>query len=379
MAAALIALLVLAGCATLLGPRFYDAYTLLNDVAAGASRPDDGVSLPARKALVWHEAGQSGMGDLYLPIGTAKGRLVVVPGLAVEGKAHPLLVAFAESFARAGFAVLVPDLENLRALRASPEDARAIAAAASFFARAEAGGAPPAKVAVAAISYAAGPAILAALEPEGRASVGLIVAIGPYADTVETITYVTTGYARDAETGAWVKGAPNVYGRWAFLAANAGYVMNLGDRSRLLAIADRKWSDPDADVGDLTAMLGPEARAIFTLLENADPDAVPVLIAKLPGAVQRNLDALNLARRDLSALDCDVVLIHGEDDSIIPAAQSRRLAALLPPGRAHLAIVDHLMHVEFQQGLSLRDGWTLLDAGATIIRYRDQPEPLATP
>lgn len=357
------------GWAAVLVPRYHDAYRLLSDVAAGpdaAGRP-----AAARRASLWEVRGVRGAGDLYLPDGPPRAKLLIVPGLAVEGKDHPQMIAFAESFARAGFAVLVPDLANLRALRASAEDVPAIVAAAVHLARLEVEGLREGRIAIAAISYAVGPAVLAALDHRGAEVIDLVISVGGYADTLETITYVTTGATRGAD-GAWVAGVPNTYGRWAFVWANAQRLPRRADREALGAIAERKFADPAAPFDDLARGLSAEGQAVLALVTNSNPDAVPGLVAALPAAIGRDIAALDLARADLSALRAEMVLIHGADDTIIPAAQSRRLAGLLPPGLAHLAIVDHLMHVEFQQGLSFDDALTLLEAGARIIAFRDR-------
>ncbi|NWH09274.1 MAG: hypothetical protein HXY22_11645 [Alphaproteobacteria bacterium] len=353
--------------------RYWEAYLLLTDVASGTgpSPLKDETERPQRESVLWKSQRREGAGDLYTPRTQARARLVLVPGLAVEGKDHPLMIAFAESFARMGFIVLVPDLANLRELRASPEDAATIAAACAWLAKSGSGGLPEEPVAVAAVSYAAGPAILAAATPDGEQAIGLIIAIGAYADTIETITFVTTGHAR-AENGSWVKGVPNIYGRWAFVWANARRMSRDQDRAALLAIAQRRIQDPQSPIDYYTRMLSSEGRAVLALIENEDPDAVPRLIEALPPALREDIHALNLARADLSGVRADVILIHGEDDMIIPVSQSRRLAKLLPSSRVHLALVAHLMHVEFRDGLDLSDGLTLLGAGERIIAFRDR-------
>jgi pimeloyl-ACP methyl ester carboxylesterase len=361
------------------GPDYYDAYLLLNDVAASTGPSDLKASTPQpkREAHPWFVDGRSDWGDLYTPAeGTAKARLVLVPGLAQGGKDDPRVLAFAEGFARLGFLVLVPEVEGLRELRASPSDAVELADAVIQLTRLRVPGLEPGQSGIAAISYGVGPAILAALDPRAKDKVSFVLAIGGYADMIESVTYVTAGYERDGPGSPWREGTPNIYGRWAFVFANAQRVQSASDRATLKAIAERKFEHPDADISDLTPTLGPEGRAVFALLDNRDPDKVEGLIAQLPQAIQDDLHGLDLARRDLSGLSAQVLLIHGQDDTIIPVTQSKRLAALLPAGRAELFLPEHFMHIEFQQGLSTADMMTLWALGKRLIEFRSDWKPI---
>ena len=92
-----------------------------------------------------------------------RGAAVVVPGLTPYGKDDPRLVAFAGSLARSRFLVLIPEIPNVRALRVSAADSAIIADAIGEAARRFAGGAER-SVGLVAISFGAGPALLAAGE-----------------------------------------------------------------------------------------------------------------------------------------------------------------------------------------------------------------------
>ncbi|HSV29730.1 MAG TPA: alpha/beta hydrolase, partial [Candidatus Omnitrophota bacterium] len=132
---------------------------LLSDLGAGA-RPTLYKKLtpaPERRQVGYAVAGRRHLADLYLPAEKAGAAIVLVPGAAKEGKDDPRLVALASSLARARFLVLVPDIPSLRALEVSAADREPIADAVRFLAEERK---PPA-IGIAAISYAAAPAILA--------------------------------------------------------------------------------------------------------------------------------------------------------------------------------------------------------------------------
>ena len=375
-AAGLIALIiaVLGACSP---PRAFEAMRVLGDVAAGVepSRLKAGTPDPRRWELAGSDASHS-LGDLYWPGEPAAAAIVLVPGAARLGKDDPRLVAFGHTLARARFAVLVPDIANLRTQRLSPDDAEPVAAAIRYLA----GCFEPAEepsVGLAAISYAAGPALLAALAPATAEHVGFVFAIGGYYDVEAVVTFFTTGYYRDGPDGVWRHREPNAYGKWAFVRANAARLASADDRAALGEIAARKLEDLDSGIADLRARLGPEGRAVMALLDNRDPERVPTMIADLPAPIRADLRALDLERQDFSQLPFDLILVHGRDDPIIPSTESQALAAAAPPDKVSLYLVNHLTHVEVGPA-RLLDGFELWQAVYRILAERDSlpaPDP----
>jgi pimeloyl-ACP methyl ester carboxylesterase len=301
--------------------------------------------------------------DLYLPAGPPAGALVLVPGAARTGKDDPRVVAFATSLARARWQVLVPDLSGARALMVSAADAADVAAAVRMMARE----AP--KVAVAAVSYAAVPAILAALEPELAGVVDPVVAVGPPFDPTAVVTFFTTGWYREGLGAPWLHAQPNAYGKWVFVASNAPRMEDSADRVLLGALAQRKMDNLDAPVDDLERMLTPQGRAVMALLDNQDPERVPALLAALPAKLGAAIAGLDLSRRDLSALKGRVIVVHGRDDRIIPWTEGAALARAVPRGELHL--LGSLAHADLRPG-GLADSWSLWRALAHLLAARDE-------
>jgi pimeloyl-ACP methyl ester carboxylesterase len=360
---ALLAVLPLTACSPLRGIEAARVLADLSDAEAGRGTEESVV--PTEVAF----APDSGVtaGDLYWP-DRADATLALVPGVVPEGKDDPRLVALAQTLTHAGFAVLVPDIVNLRAQRVSPDDARAIASAIAYLANCGPRGLP--SVGVMAISYAAGPAFLAALRPETASQLRFLVAIGGYHDLEAVVTFFTTGFFRTAPDQPWQHRAPNAYGKWVFVAANAERLAEPDDRAALAEMAARKLRDLDAGIADLRSGLGPQGRAVLALLDNGDPDRAAALIAGLPPAVRGDLAALDLARRDLSQLQVQTLLVHGRDDPIIPSTESQALARAAPAGTATLYLVDSLAHVELSPA-GLVDGLKLWRAITWLLAQRD--------
>jgi fermentation-respiration switch protein FrsA (DUF1100 family) len=348
--------------------RVFEAGRLLREVAAGPALK--GADAPKREAVAYRGTEQTYRADLYRPAEAAPAAaLVLVPGLAPEGKDDPRFVALAESLARARFAVLAPDIASLRRLSVSAANVREIADSIAHLAGRDVGAEDP-PLGVAAISYAVGPALLATLEPDVAGRIDFLVSIGGYHDIGAMLAYVTTGFYRDAPGGAWQRGRPNARGKWIFAEANAARLDEPRDRVTLAAIAGRRQADPAADIDDLTPLLLPDGRAALTLLTNSDPDRVPDLIAALPETLRADLAALDVKGRDLATAPAHLLLVHGRDDPVIPASESAALAAAAPPGRAHLYVVDNLAHVDLGDG-GLLDALTLWRAAYRLLALRD--------
>jgi hypothetical protein len=368
LAAAALLALALGACSP---GRALEAADLLGDIAAGprAPRADAAVREPARLWVAYRVEDRRREGDLYLPGEGALAALVLVPGAAPEGKDDARLVALALALARKRFEVLVPDIAAVRALKIGAADAAEIADAVRHLAARKSAAGDETAIGMVAISYALGPAILAALRPEIREEVRFVVGVGGYHDVVAAITFFTTGHYRAAGEAAWRFRPPNAYGKWIFARSNADRLEDAGDRRRLFALAERKLEDPAADVSALAAALGAEGRSVWRLLTNADPERVPALIEDLPPAIRGQIEALDLRRRDLAALAARLLLLHGRDDAIIPYTESAALAAALPE-RTTLYLVDSLAHVDLGPA-GLADTLALWHAAYRLLEERD--------
>jgi uncharacterized membrane protein len=353
--------------------RMSEAARLAADVAAGEApsalkraTPD-----PTRTTIAYSIDGRASIGDLYRPGGRPRAMAIAVPGVVEDGKDDARFVAFATSLARAGFLVLAPDIPNVRALKIGSDDADVIADAVRFLASA---GEEESRrtVGLFAFSYAAGPAILAAMKPEARDLVRFICAIGGYYSVDAAVTYFTTGYYR--RNGRWVQGAPSAYARWVFLMSNTARVADARDRELLRKMAERRLADDGADISDLAAALGPEGRAIYALLSNTDPDQVAALVVQLSPAIREEMQALDLKNKDFGLLRAHLVLVHGRTDTLVPYTESVALArAARSP--ADLFLIGDLGHVE-PRLQDFGDAFQFWRATYAILGHRDaMPTP----
>ncbi|MDO9371141.1 MAG: alpha/beta hydrolase, partial [Gammaproteobacteria bacterium] len=260
----------------------YESLLVLADTAAGAgpSRLKATTPAPRRIPVAYEVAGRKHTGDIYLPgEGKPEAGIVLVPGAVPKGKDDARLVAFATTLARARFAVLAPEIPGFRQMQINPSDARKVADAFAYLAS-RTDIVPGARVGIGAFSYAVGPAVLAALQPDIREQVRFIVGVGGYHDFRRAVRYFTTGYFEDGGKWAYIK--PDDYGKLVLVHSSMPYLSRPRDRDLLEAMVARKLKDIEADVSDLAAALGAEGRSVYDLVTIADPLRAQVLLDALP-------------------------------------------------------------------------------------------------
>lgn len=349
---------MLADCTSI--HRAWDAVLLLGDVQAGAgtSMLERTTRGPSVRTVSYTADGQTQAADLYRSADVSRGPLVLVHGMARRGWRDARLVDFAQTLARSGFVVLVPRLPGLADMSVGSAERVQIATALRFVTRCGC------KTGLAAMSLASGPALQAAMKTGIAPHVSYIVLVGPYYDIVELIRYATTGVtAADAEARP-IRQAVRV-GRWMLLRSQLRHLERPEDRLALDRIAERKLADAQAPVHDLLSRLSPHGRALYDLIVNEDPGRVEPLIAQLPQILRAELDALDLANKDLSALQARLLLIHGERDPVIPLGQSRQLAEAVGAGQATLVAPQGLEHVDLVT--TPRAIWPLLRAAYSLL------------
>lgn len=352
--------------------RLIEATLVMSDVAAGAadSRLKRRTSAPQSERIEY-EFGERVQQALLIWPGHAAARaaLVLVPGAAPDGPDDPRLRSFAATLARAGFLVLIPDSPSMRQLLLSPKDADTVADAARHLierrAEAKFGG-----IGIAAVSYAVGPAVIAALRADIRDHVDFLFGIGGYYNINDTLRFLTTGHYR-AGAMRGVGAAPDRAMIWRFILHNAVQVDPPRDHAALMALARVKLDDEEADVRAFADGLGAEARAAYELAVNRDPSKFDALIARLPRKLRDAIAGLDLARRDLSVLRARLILVHGDDDRIIPAGESVRLAAAVPASRARVYSLKALVHAHLDP-LGLPDYIHMWRATAALLAERDR-------
>lgn len=356
---------LLTGCAPL--ERQYEAALLLADLQAPAGQEtwlSRRAGHPERETVTYElraNGAREVEADLYRPAEEPRGNLVLIHGFTEEGRRDPRLQDLARSLARTGFRVLAPDVQALMELDWGSETIEDVRAAQQHMLEREGSAGLP--TGLATLSLMSGPVVIAASEGAVGEHADFLFIIGGYYDLEGWITFLTTGY--DPLTGETPPYTPRPEGRWILLGALADQAAE-ADREPLRSIARTRRHRPDADVSDDVERLSEEARALFLLLDNDDPDQVPERIAALPREYRDEFAALDLARRDLSGFPLRVILIHGVRDNIIPFSHAEALAGEVPNASLHAP--RGLDHVALDPGLM--DTWRLWRAAADLLKER---------
>jgi pimeloyl-ACP methyl ester carboxylesterase len=295
-------------------------------------------------------------GDIYRPRGTTKAVLILIPGGSPQGRQDVRLVLAATALAKAGFIIMVPEITNFRQMKVEAGDIALIEEAILAAADLPEGR----RVGLVAASYALPATIKAALSPETRDLVSMVVGIGGLYDSISTARHVVTARI-------------NPFSTWWFLAVHSDLVESPADRTSLQAIARRKLQDPAAAIDDLTASLSPEGASVLALATAPDAAGFDDALNNLPPELVRAITGIGLTETPLDELAARVLLVHGANDPIVPPDNTEKLIQALRPGQGQAFILPGLTHAD-PADLSVSDLHSALAASGIIMQWRDGEE-----
>jgi pimeloyl-ACP methyl ester carboxylesterase len=280
-------------------------------------------------------------GHLYTPDHPAPA-ILLLPGAAPLGKDDPRAVRLARALARAGRVVFIPDL-ILFERRLEIEDLdRIVRSALALSSHPAAEG----EVSLLGISYGGSFALVAAADERLRGHLTQVATFGAYWDLVGVIQAVTTGASLvDGVRVPW-QGHPM-----------AGAILEEAV-TRLGPAESRDQLQAALASGDPNE-LPQEARAVFELLRNRDPERTRDLAAGLPPGL-RELFAAFSPSSVADGIEAPVVAMHSTDDPAVPYGELIRLRINLPETR--VVTVSSFRHVD--PSTSAPGGWTSLVADA---------------
>ncbi len=322
--------------------RFYDAPFTIGPVhIAGRHGPVDGrVYRPANRA-------------------TAPG-IVLLHGVQYMGMDDDRLDRLATELARGGFAVLTPEIASLSDYRLTSSAVNDIEDAIEYFAsRAYV---RSGRVAVVGASFAGGLALVAAAAPRVRPHVAAVLTVGGQ-HRVDRVVRSWLEPSRDA-----VQRQSRAYGLQVFVCAHAESFV-APEHAAAVRDAVRAFLHADLVVAEQlrVALTDPAEREFVGALYRGDRDAIaPYMLRALP-AMRDGMTALSPAGRISALRDTPVILIHGRDDAVIPAAESEANARELAPGRHVLLLVtDAIDHVHVGTG-GAREQFRMVHALAVAL------------
>jgi pimeloyl-ACP methyl ester carboxylesterase len=324
--------------------------------------------------------GEEVQATLLRPAGSvAHPAWIVLHGLTVPGRFHPVLQRFAQALASTGAAVLLPDVPAWRRLLLAPEATEATIRASIALLR-ERSDVRAERVNLVGFSFGATQGLVSATRPGIRDTVRAVVSFGGYCDLRRTIVCMMTG--EHEWEGVWRRFDPDPYGRWivagnyltavpelAGMDAVAESALELArEAGRLGAYAAEPVYDPIK--AELRERLPAEQREIWDLI--AAPCGVRPPLEEARALANRIVDfALDAnpgldPRPALPHLDQRILLAHGFDDRLIPFTETLRLLSHIPARTRAVARITRLFaHSREAEPLGL------LEYPREALRYYD--------
>lgn len=299
---------------------------------------------------------------IYRPVGVehAPG-MVIVHGVHRLGIDEPRLVAFARDIAASGIVVLTPELRDVTDYRITPASIAPIGEAARELAKRT--GAT--QVSVMGLSFAGGLAMLAAADPRWAPYMSCVISIGGHDD----LERVTTFFATDEiprPDGAVEHRQAHEYGALVLVYAHPEDFFPAGDVAGAReAIRLHLWEQP-RESDEVAAKLSPAAQAKLKLLFDHNKDAIRQELLASIAKHSAEMAAVSPHGR-LQTLRADVLLLHGSEDSVIPAVETEWLAHDADDHVVNALITPLLTHVDVGKQPPLRERLQLVHFMADML------------
>jgi dienelactone hydrolase len=316
----------------------------------------------------------------YMPDGETNRSVLLVPGIHSMGIEEPRLTALAKDLAGTGVIVMTMALPDLQAYMITPQATDVIEDAVSWMAQ-RPNLAPDGKIGIVGISFAGGLSIVASGRPAIRERVAFILSFGGHGDLPRVMRYLATGEA--PQVPGLATHPPHDYGLAVILyglsdhgVVPAEQVAELREGVKTFLLASQ-----------LTLVSMDQANAMFTKareLAKAMPEPSRTFmnyvndrtVGKLGPALVPFLDQLGASDPALSPQRASdpplaaIYLLHGDDDTVIPAAESALLNDYLRSKGTdvHLLLSNLITHAEVNRSASASDAWKLISFWASLLR-----------
>jgi dienelactone hydrolase len=316
----------------------------------------------------------------YVPEGEVSRAVLLVPGIHSMGIEEPRLTALATDLAGTGITVMTMALPDLQAYMITPRATDVIEDAVSWMTQRR-NLAPDGRVGIVGISFAGGLSISAAGRPAIREKVAFILSFGGHGDLARVMRYLATGEA--PQVSGLATHPPHDYGVSVILygLADRGVVppeqvaaLRDGIRTFLLAsqltlVSMDRANATFAEARQMAKALPEPSRTFMNYVnDRAVKKLGPALVPYLEQLGTR--DPALSPQRAPDPPSAPVYLLHGDDDTVIPAAESALLNDYLRSKGAdvHLLLSNLITHAEVNRSATASDTWKLVAFWASVLR-----------
>jgi dienelactone hydrolase len=299
--------------------------------------------------------------------------VILTAGVHADGIDEPRLVGLARDFAATGVSVLTPELPDLLEYRVTPRLPDMIEDAVQWTS-AQHRLAPDGRVGVVGISFSGGLSVVATGREGVRDRVAFTVSFGGHANLGRTMRYLCTGLQPDGSMRP-----PHDYGV-VIILLNAAHLLVPPAQVEPLREAIRTF----LRASHIDMVDHARARLVFdeaiareaslpeparTLLHSVNTRDVGRLGPLLFPHVDRATTSPSLSPERSPAPSAPVYLLHGADDNVIPAVESRLLAdALRRQGTPVTLLTTALItHAEVDRPPRPGEVWDLLTFWGSVL------------
>ena len=297
---------------------------------------------------------------------TRRARTVLLTGgVHAKGIDEPRLMKLARDLAVAGTPVVTAEIDDLLHYRITPRLTDSLEDAILWVA-ADRGLAADGRLGVFGVSFAGGLSIVAAGRPQAAPHVAYVVSFGGHGNLPDVVTFLCTGVQPDG-----TRRKPHDYGVIVTLMNTAERVVppeqvgplraaiTANMHAQHLAMVDQKAAAVAfKQTQAMTAALADPARTLMTYANDRNVAALgPILLPHTSAFTQDA--ALSPARS--TTVTAPVFLLHGADDNVVPAIESRRLATVLErTAPVHLLVTSLITHAEVDRPPTAGEVWALI-------------------
>jgi dienelactone hydrolase len=315
--------------------------------------------------------------QFYRPDGRVRRAVLLVPGVHSMGIAEPRLTALAKDLAGSGITVMTMALPDLMRYQITARSTDVIEDAVAWMTAQETL-APDGRVGMVGISFAGGLSIVAAGRPRIRDKVAYVVSFGGHGDLDRVLHYLATGEAVEAPGVA--TRPPHDYGVAVISYAAADrlvppdQVVPLRDAIGTFLLASQltlvDTNEADATFQKARAMVQSLPEPSATYAKHVNDRNVTALGPLLLPHLGLEADPAASPERTPSAPAAPVFLLHGNDDVVIPAAESVVLGEHLRRKGAEVnVLLSHIItHAELDRSAAALESWKLISFWADILR-----------
>ncbi len=276
--------------------------------------------------------------------------LLVIHGVHWKGCREPRLIHFAENLARLGYAVVTPDIEDLRNYDLKSRAVDDIERSAAWVLNESGLVKDGEQIGLLGISFGGGLCLSAAKRAGLAGRVAFVFSFGGHGDMSRTLDYLVTGRMPGGE-----ERPAHIYGQAVVVRHFASLFVPADQVEDFRKVVFEYLRGEKKTVRKSLGSLGSESRVIVELLLERDGDALgAMLVSKRREFTTEK--AMSPVLEDPP--DCPLFLLHGAADNVIPPSETRLVHRWATKGTESTALVSELIkHVDLDDDESYPPLW----------------------